>query len=507
MARLGIEQVMEDHRIVLRAPHRQTDTPQHHQIELDVLADLGDRFVLEQRTQQPGILRRRTFVAGHIPGLVRHDGERHAHDAVVEEVETSRLRIETELRITAYLGDHRAQFVGRADDPVVVRRRLRTLHLGFGRQRIRFVDLLIVRHGRCRRRRRIGRCEEIALPDQRRLLGGSRFGPRHLGQLTLRVLPRPVALFERRHVLQIAQEHREIQFGEKRTQFVQIGRTHRQLLGAEFDRHVQPDRREPLGKQQFVAPRGDALALPALDPLHVGENVLDRSPRLHQLAGTLLADARHAGNIVRGIAPQRQHVAHERRIVESVMCADGVAVDDLDAVALLLVELAAGAHELPVILVGRHHEDLVPFGGSLLRQGTDHVVGLESLDFEHRHAHRIQNPLDIGDRQSDVLRRGGTVGLVFGVEFAAETSALWIERHTQQVGIFAFEDVAQELHETENDRRIHPRTVAHRPRQKRIIVFIDQCVGIDQKQFFHHYPICGAAVRSGTGCAAGSRHR
>ena len=30
---------------------------------------------------------------------------------------------------------------------------------------------------------------------------------------------------------------------------------------------------------------------------------------------------------------------------------------------------------------------------------------------------------------------------------------------------------------------------------------------LDQKQFFHHYPICGAAVRSGTGCAAGSRHR
>ena len=264
MARLGIEQVMEDHRIVLRAPHRQTDTPQHHQIELDVLADLGDRFVLEQRTQQPGILRRRTFVAGHIPGLVRHDGERHAHDAVVEEVETSRLRIETELRITAYLGDHRAQFVGRADDPVVVRRRLRTLHLGFGRQRIRFVDLLIVRHGRCRRRRRIGRCEEIALPDQRRLLGGSRFGPRHLGQLTLRVLPRPVASSSGATFCRSRRNIVKSSSAKKRTQFVQIGRTHRQLLGAEFDRHVQPDRREPLGKQQFVAPRGDALALPAL---------------------------------------------------------------------------------------------------------------------------------------------------------------------------------------------------------------------------------------------------
>ena len=57
--------------------------PQHHQIELDVLADLGDPS--RPRTtgrSSPAYSGVRTFAGshGHIPGLVRHDGERHAHD-------------------------------------------------------------------------------------------------------------------------------------------------------------------------------------------------------------------------------------------------------------------------------------------------------------------------------------------------------------------------------------------------------------------------------------------
>ncbi len=142
--------------------------------------------------------------------------------------------------------------------------------------------------------------------------------------------------------------------------------------------------------------------------------------------------------------------------------ADRLPVDDLDAVgALLLVDLAIVTYQLAVVLVGRDHEDLVTRLDAFLRQRADHVVGLVTLDFEDRDAHRFQHTLDIGDGQEDVLGRVGTVGLVLGRYLPAEAAALGVERHAQQVGPLSLLDVAQELYEAESHGGIHAGPVAH----------------------------------------------
>ncbi len=261
---------------------------------------------------------------------------------------------------------------------------------------------------------------------------------------------------------------------------------HRQFFLAELDGHVQADGRQLLGQHQIVGPRRDFLALLARNAGHVGQDVLHRTPFLHQLARDFLADTRHAGDIVRRIAPQGQDVAHEHRVVDAVLLADGRRVYDFDSVrTFLLVNLAVVAHQLAVVLVGRHHIDVVARVGTLLRKGPYHVVGLVARHLQNRDAHRLQHPLDIGHRKDDVLGRFAAVGLVVREDFAAEAAPLGVERHAQQIRALALENVAQKFDEPEHHRGIHPRAVTHRASQKCVVVLEHQRVCVDQKQFFH----------------------
>ena len=261
----------------------------------------------------------------------------------------------------------------------------------------------------------------------------------------------------------------------------------REVLLAEGDRHVEADGRQALGQPQVVGPPGDLLALLPGNFADILQNVFHRSPLPDQFAGDLLADARDAGNIVRGIAPQRKDVAHQLRVVDAVLLADGLAVDDLDAAlgAPLFVDAAVVAHQLAVILVGRHHIDVVTGFDTLLRKGSDHVVGFVTRHFENRNAHRVEHPFHVGYRKQDVLGGFGTVGLVFRKDVAAEAAALGIERHAQQIGPFALLNVAQELHEAEHHGGVHPLAVTHRTAQKGIVILENQRIGVDQKEFFH----------------------
>ena len=484
VARLGIEQVVEDHRVVHAAPDRDAQPAQHHQVELDVLPDLGDLLILEQRPHDLRILGRILLQERHVPRFERFHGERQPDDAVVEDVETRGLGVETEFGVSADRGDHLAQLRGSFHKRVLVGRRLgrpELYRLGFG---LKFGHRNLLR----RRKRHDGVAEQIALSRQRGLLRRGRLGAGHLRQLGLRLLART---FGKRlggcEVRQIVHKSLEIQFGEDPAQLVDMRVANREVLLAEGDRHVEADGRQALGQPQVVGPPGDLLALLPGNFADILQNVFHRSPLPDQFAGDLLADARDAGNIVRGIAPQRKDVAHQLRVVDAVLLADGLAVDDLDAAlgAPLFVDAAVVAHQLAVILVGRHHIDVVTGFDTLLRKGSDHVVGFVTRHFENRNAHRVEHPFHVGYRKQDVLGGFGTVGLVFRKDVAAEAAALGIERHAQQIGPFAFLDVAQELHEAEHHGGVHPLAVTHRTAQKGIVILENQRIGVDQKEFFH----------------------
>ena len=127
---------------------------------------------------------------------------------------------------------------------------------------------------------------------------------------------------------------------------------------------------------------------------------------------------------------------------------------------------------------------------------TDHIVGLVSGNLQHRDAHRLDDPLDVRDRKQDILGRFETVGLVLGEDLAPEAAPRRIERDTQQIGMFAFLNIAQELCKPEHHRGIHSRPVAHRTPDESVVIFEDQRIGIDQKESLHrgsHYRLSSAS--------------
>ncbi len=484
VARLGIEQVVEDHRVVHAAPDSSAQPAQHHQVELDVLPDLGDLLILEQRPHDLRILRRILLQERHVPRFERFHGERQPDDAVVEDVETRGLGVETEFGVSAR--PRRPPRAAARQFPQACTRGASSAPSGTASPRLR-PEVRPREPPAPQEAARPGRRTDCPV-RQRGLLRRGRLGAGHLRQLGLRLLART---FGKRlggcEVRQIVHKSLEIQFGEDPAQLVDMRVANREVLLAEGDRHVEADGRQALGQPQVVGPPGDLLALLSVNFADILQNVFHRSPLPDQFAGDLLADARDAGNIVRGIAPQRKDVAHQLRVVDAVLLADGLAVDDLDAAlgAPLFVDAAVVAHQLAVILVGRHHIDVVTGFDTLLRKGSDHVVGFVTRHFENRNAHRVEHPFHVGYRKQDVLGGFGTVGLVFRKDVAAEAAALGIERHAQQIGPFAFLNVAQELHEAEHHGGVHPLAVTHRTAQKGIVILENQRIGVDQKEFFH----------------------
>ena len=101
--RFGIEQIVDDHRVVEPATYIEAGMAQYHQIELDVLSDFGDRLVLEYRPERVDDPFCVVGPTRDVPRFVRNDGDRYADKPVVEDVESGRFGIEAELRDTFQL--------------------------------------------------------------------------------------------------------------------------------------------------------------------------------------------------------------------------------------------------------------------------------------------------------------------------------------------------------------------------------------------------------------------
>ena len=101
MARLGVDKVVEQHRVNLTATHLDAEAVEHHNIELYVLTNLGDCGVLKERFKHCAILRLSLHGErgkGHIPRLEWLGSKRHTHYGTRYGVEACGLGVEAELR-------------------------------------------------------------------------------------------------------------------------------------------------------------------------------------------------------------------------------------------------------------------------------------------------------------------------------------------------------------------------------------------------------------------------
>jgi hypothetical protein len=186
---------------------------------------------------------------------------------------------------------------------------------------------------------------------------------------------------------------------------------------------------------------GDVLAPLALDqPVLLGlvfqappRDGVERPELADQLHRGLGPDARHAGNIVRGVAHQREHVDDLPGLEPGLLLerAGGDQPLGVDVVHLR-AGLPAAEQLLEVLVLADDPDTHLGVGGAVGRRDRgDDIVRLEALGADHRHADRLEHcqaPLHL---RLQVLGRRVPVGFVFGVQLAAEGPpvARDIERH------------------------------------------------------------------------------
>jgi hypothetical protein len=111
---------------------------------------------------------------------------------------------------------------------------------------------------------------------------------------------------------------------------------------------------------------------------------------LEQSNGSLLADARHARNVVRWVACQR-FVVHNLRGGQSVLLLYGVSIEDFQFrnAALRGAHAHMGINQLQLVAVACEDERVVAVFDGIAGERAHQVIRLEALLAERRDAHRL----------------------------------------------------------------------------------------------------------------------
>ena len=293
-------------------------------------------------------------------------------------------------------------------------------------------------------------------------------------------------ILRRCKVCQVGKEGLEVQLGIECAQLVNLWTADCESLLIKCDRHIKAYRGQHLRQAQLLFVLAYVCSGLTANFIYIGNDVLYLSVGLHHLARALLSDAWNAWNVVGGVAPQRQDVAHQLWSVNAIFSPNCLLVHNLNAVALLLVEVAMFAYELSVILVGGYHIDLVARLFALDGQSSDNIVCLKAGYLQDRDTHRLNDALYIGHRLYDIVGRVGAVCLVCRIYISAEATSLRVKRNTEQVGLLALLDIAQKLREAKHNRGVHSVAIAHRTPDEGVVVFENQCVRINKKKPFHY---------------------
>ena len=348
VAQLGLYQVVGNHRVEELAAELYAVGLKYLQVELDVLPRFADGFILEKGTKNRHNFGLTAGSNGYIPRLVLADGERHAHHAILEGIQPHGFGVEGKLAVASEGSYQLLQLLVRLGDVVGVGHILD----GFVR-----LDSSGCRHGRIAKERHLRR------------LGCSLFGCR-------------TGYSDGRGQLHLLDKGGKLHLGKNLRKQLAVGLLHHQLLLVEVDGHVELDGGQLLREHHLLLKVDDVLLLLPLQLVGVGQQVFHAAPLADELAGGFLAHARHAGDVVAGIAPKREDVNQLPWLGNAVLLANLLWSQNLDIVVALLglVHADVVGNQLPVVLVGRHHVGGVAVLLSAVRNGADDVVGLVPLD-------------------------------------------------------------------------------------------------------------------------------
>ena len=235
---------------------------------------------------------------------------------------------------------------------------------------------------------------------------------------------------EQRAELELVEQHAHL-FGVERA-LLELGR-------CDVERDLAVQHRHLAVLEHPVPELAEILTLLRRKLVEMLEDPFEVAVGGDELGGGLLTDARHARQVVAGVAPQRRVLRvllrgdptaaldDPRFVVEGVLGHAALVVEHFDVRV---------AHELVGVAVAGDDDHVDAGGAGLGRERRDHVVGFDAGDLELGDLQRVEHLVD--ERQLRAEQVGGRLaaGLVFRIELdPVGAAARRVERDRDVVGL------------------------------------------------------------------------
>ena len=267
-----------------------------------------------------------------------------------------------------------------------------------------------------------------------------------------------------------------------------VGRLHLEGFEVNRARRIAEDGGQAPGEQRLLAVGLQRLLRAAGQFAGMGQQVVQRTILADELDGRLLADAGHAGDVVRGIAHECQHIH------DLFGALDAPARQDLRHAENFrpfrspgrLEDERVRRHKLAEVFVRRDHVGLEAFLLGALHQRADEVVGLVAVAHEHRDVEGLEHAPHVRERRTDVFGHFLAVRLIVGELDVALRGRRGVEGDADVGGLLVLEDVEQRLGESVERGGVHAFGREDGASNEREVRSIHQRHAVQQEQFLRH---------------------
>ena len=202
----------------------------------------------------------------------------------------------------------------------------------------------------------------------------------------------------------------------------------------------------------------------------------------NELLGRLFAHAGAAGDVVRSVAHQPQHVDDLGGARDAELGHDLLGPHHLEAARVLgAVHAHGAAHELAVVLVGRHHVGVYAPAACFGGQGANDVVGLIARHLEDGDAVGADDVFYNRYGEADGLRRLLALCLVLLVGLVAEGGPGRVEGHADVRGLLLAQHLFEGVDKAQYGRRVEAFRVDAGRLDKSVIRPVDEGVGVQKE--------------------------